>query len=83
MDCEGAEYPILEGIHDDTLRRIDRIAMEWHRFDPSHEPDALVERFLSVDSPSRPRPTPPTRPATSGRTTRRPSPERVILTLAV
>jgi FkbM family methyltransferase len=48
MDCEGAEYPILEGTHDNTLRRIDRIAMEWHRFDPSHEPAALVERFLSV-----------------------------------
>ena len=30
LDCEGAEFDVLESASDDTLRRIWRIAGEWH-----------------------------------------------------
>jgi FkbM family methyltransferase len=45
LDCEGAEYEILYNAPDGVFRSIRKIAMEWHRFDPSHTPDKLA-RFL-------------------------------------
>jgi FkbM family methyltransferase len=45
LDCEGAEYEILYNAPDEVFRSIKKIAMEWHRFDPSHTPDKLA-RFL-------------------------------------
>lgn len=30
MDCEGAEYEILMQASDETIHRIEKIAMEWH-----------------------------------------------------
>ncbi|MBM4285261.1 MAG: FkbM family methyltransferase [Deltaproteobacteria bacterium] len=32
MDCEGAEYEIIFQMPEDTLRKIDRIAIEYHNF---------------------------------------------------
>lgn len=34
LDCEGAEYPILLGADDETLRRIERIRLEFHDLGP-------------------------------------------------
>jgi FkbM family methyltransferase len=48
LDCEGAEYAIFDGVHDDTLGRIDRVALEWHVFDSSHDPELLVDRLLTL-----------------------------------
>ncbi|MGB7925625.1 MAG: FkbM family methyltransferase [Pyrinomonadaceae bacterium] len=47
LDCEGAEYEILFNAPDEVLGSIKKIAMEWHRFDPSHTPDKLA-RFLET-----------------------------------
>ena len=46
LDCEGAEYEILFGASEETLARIDRIAMEYHVGLTEHAPEALG-RFLS------------------------------------
>lgn len=46
IDCEGAEYGILYSTPDHILRRIRRIALEWHRFDGSHAPADLA-RYLT------------------------------------
>ncbi|MDH3267773.1 MAG: FkbM family methyltransferase [Ignavibacteria bacterium] len=43
MDCEGAEYSILMKANDSTLAKIQRIAMEWHKFEPDHDPKGLAE----------------------------------------
>lgn len=45
LDCEGAEYDILFNSSDETISKINRIAMEWHRFVPEHEPRKM-ENFL-------------------------------------
>ena len=42
LDCEGAEYDILQNATRDVLSIIDRIALEWHRFDPCHDPQKLA-----------------------------------------
>jgi FkbM family methyltransferase len=42
MDCEGAEYEILETASPETLNRIRRIAMEVHTLDESRIPARLV-----------------------------------------
>ena len=47
LDCEGAEYEILYGAKDKVLRSIDRIAMEWHKFDASHNPERLSQYLES------------------------------------
>jgi len=43
LDCEGAEYSILMTTDDSTLAKIEKIAMEWHRFQQDHDPKALAE----------------------------------------
>lgn len=43
LDCEGAEFEALLGADDDTLRRAQRIILEYHRF--AGEPGVLVERL--------------------------------------
>ncbi len=48
LDCEGAEYEILGAASDETLGRVDRIAMEWHRLAEGHDPDALADRLRSL-----------------------------------
>lgn len=42
MDCEGAEYEILFNTPDAVLGAIRRIALEWHRFEESHQPQELA-----------------------------------------
>jgi len=42
IDCEGAEYSILMSADSSTLNKIKKIAMEWHRFDPDHDPESLA-----------------------------------------
>jgi FkbM family methyltransferase len=43
MDCEGAEYPILMSADGSTLSKIQKIAMEWHKFEPDHDPVKLAD----------------------------------------
>ncbi len=43
LDCEGAEYSILMNASDSTLNKIQRIAMEWHRFSAEQDPKSLVD----------------------------------------
>lgn len=45
VDCEGAEYAIIEHTSDSVLRRIDRIMMEFHVNHASHDLQALVTRL--------------------------------------
>ena len=46
IDCEGAEYEILYKTPDYLFHAIRKIAMEWHRFDETHDPEKLAQ-FLS------------------------------------
>lgn len=48
LDCEGAEHEILRAASDETLRAIDRIAMEWHHFADDHDPQAIAARLRTV-----------------------------------
>jgi FkbM family methyltransferase len=48
LDCEGAEYSILINADISTLNKIQKIAMEWHRFEPSHEPQKLAAFLKSA-----------------------------------
>jgi FkbM family methyltransferase len=43
LDCEGAEFEALLGADDETLRRAQRIILEFHRFAGS--PDEIVDRL--------------------------------------
>jgi len=43
LDCEGAEFEALLGADDDTLRRAQRIILEFHRFAGS--PEVIVDRL--------------------------------------
>jgi FkbM family methyltransferase len=44
IDIEGAEYAVLEAISPDTLRRIRRIALEFH---PQAPPDSAVDPLVA------------------------------------
>lgn len=51
MDCEGAEFPIFEGLSQGMYERIDRIVMEFHCSSAETVPTeagALVGRFLEA-----------------------------------
>ena len=56
IDCEGAEYSILMNADSTTLNKIQKIAMEWHRFEPDHDPKRLAnflkERGFKLIEPS-------------------------------
>ncbi|MBN1439935.1 MAG: FkbM family methyltransferase [Anaerolineales bacterium] len=43
VDCEGAEYEIFLGASDETLRRIERIAMEYHDGCTPHSHSELAD----------------------------------------
>jgi FkbM family methyltransferase len=43
LDCEGAEYAILMSADGSTLSKIQKIAMEWHKFEPDHDPKRLAD----------------------------------------
>jgi FkbM family methyltransferase len=43
LDCEGAEYSILMSADSSTLNKIQKIAMEWHRYSDEHNPKILAE----------------------------------------
>jgi len=43
IDCEGAEYSILMNADNSTLKKIQKIAMEWHRFSNEQDPRKLAE----------------------------------------
>jgi FkbM family methyltransferase len=43
LDCEGAEYDILLNASEHTLRRIDRIALEYHQGLNEHTSGELVD----------------------------------------
>lgn len=46
LDCEGAEFEALLGADDDTLRRAQRIILEFHRIAGS--PEVIVDRLEAV-----------------------------------
>ncbi|MDZ4403910.1 FkbM family methyltransferase [Prosthecobacter sp.] len=48
IDCEGAEYAIFEHISHGLLGKVERIAMEFHEFHPSHDHRRLVRRLESA-----------------------------------
>lgn len=48
VDCEGGEYAIFDSISDETLGRISRIAMEFHKLHPSHDYRRIVNRLKSA-----------------------------------
>ncbi len=57
LDCEGAEYSILMTADDSSLAKIQKIAMEWHKFEPDHDPKGLAEflrenGFSLIEPPS-------------------------------
>ena len=45
LDCEGAEYEILNNIDEKLFGRIKQISMEQHFATPEHQNKMLVERF--------------------------------------
>ena len=46
MDCEGAEFDIFYNCSEETLSRIDQIAMEVHQGpEPRHDMDSLEQFF--------------------------------------
>lgn len=47
LDCEGAEYEFLLNASDDTLSRVERIALEYHVGLNDHDPQELVS-FLEA-----------------------------------
>ncbi|MEM3373006.1 MAG: FkbM family methyltransferase [Candidatus Anstonellales archaeon] len=51
LDCEGAEYEIILSSSSDTLRKISKIVLEYHRFDNKDEnvlKDFLISHGFSV-----------------------------------
>jgi FkbM family methyltransferase len=48
LDCEGAEFDILLACRDETLRRVRRIAMEYHRWAGVQLVDKLSRRLTSL-----------------------------------
>jgi FkbM family methyltransferase len=47
LDCEGAEYGILERwTADDLLKKITLLIIEWHRITPDQDPRDIVELLL-------------------------------------
>ncbi|MCW8810097.1 MAG: FkbM family methyltransferase [Ignavibacteriaceae bacterium] len=57
IDCEGAEYSILMNSDPSTLSKIQKIAMEWHRFTEEHDPKSLAiflkdHGFKLIEPPS-------------------------------
>lgn len=45
LDCEGAEYDILGGASVETLSRVERIVLEYHRGVAGHDPSELVDQL--------------------------------------
>ena len=51
MDCEGAEYEILQNLHEQKiLQQIDMIVLEWHDRGPAYIEDILKENNFSIFS---------------------------------
>lgn len=48
LDCEGAEYEVLLNATTDTLRKVDRISLEYHLGMNEHTPDELVDRLQAL-----------------------------------
>lgn len=48
IDCEGGEYAIFNSVSDETLSRISRIAMEFHKLHPDHDHQQIVNRLKSA-----------------------------------
>jgi FkbM family methyltransferase len=51
LDCEGAEYKILENLlvlGPDVINRIDKIYIEWHTTDEEHKKPSLIEAMKEV-----------------------------------
>jgi FkbM family methyltransferase len=46
MNCEGAEYEILETCSDDILRQIQNIRLEYHNLDSGERSGESLKRFL-------------------------------------
>lgn len=47
MDCEGAEYDVVESMSHDTAMRIDQIVMELHDI-PGRSPHALLDQLRTL-----------------------------------
>jgi FkbM family methyltransferase len=57
IDCEGAEYLILMNADSSNLNKIQKIAMEWHRFSAQQDPKKLADflkenGFKLIEPPS-------------------------------
>lgn len=48
MDCEGAEYSILDSVSDKTAASIDRMIIEYHYIDAERNGPKLAERIKSL-----------------------------------
>ena len=47
LDCEGAEYDIVDASPDESWRRVQRVVMEYHPAPPGRY-EALRERFAAL-----------------------------------
>jgi FkbM family methyltransferase len=45
VDCEGGEYALFDGTSDATLAKVQRVALEFHELDPSHDYRRIVKRL--------------------------------------
>lgn len=50
MDCEGSEYDIIKYASDETLKKIKRIAIEFHPWSPSYHTE-ISSRLLKFYEP--------------------------------
>ncbi len=48
IDCEGGEYAVFDSIDADTLRRISRIAMEFHELHTDHSGNRLADQLRTA-----------------------------------
>ena len=51
LDCEGAEFEILQGLNPEVCRRVDKVVLEYHTFpdrDKYEQSRELVERLIEL-----------------------------------
>ena len=52
IDCEGAEYQIFANMTDETLKKIKRIAAEFHPFNETWHTELMtrLDRFFDLET---------------------------------